>query len=219
MARLIGHPGSTVLAQYAAAVVYYHLGDRGAASLNAKAASNLGRAHGVMGWPAHASIILARLLVDEGRIDEAIHIAEENLPASMCAGWPWGASISFGLVADIYARAGQPAKGLHMLKSLEPKHYEGLYGPEIYRLHGNLLLDGSLQATDEAEMHLRKATTLARERQMKSLELRAAISLAYFLAPRDRRRARAVLSVVDDFSKGSEAADLRTATALRVWLR
>ena len=30
--------------------------------------------------------------------------------------------------------------------------------------------------------------------------------------------ARAVLSVIDDFSEGSEVADLRTARALRDWL-
>lgn len=218
LARRVRHPGTIVLAHQLAAVVYYHLGDRGAANLHAKAASRLGRAHGVMGWPEHASIILARLLVEEGRIDEAIHIAEESLPASLRAGWPWSASISFGLVADIYGRTGQPAKGLDMLRSLEPKHFEGLYGPELHRLYGNLLLAGSPQATDEAETRLRKAAALARERQMKSLELRAAMSLAYLLAPRDRRAARAALSVVDDFREGSEVADLRTARALRGWL-
>ncbi|MDM0108048.1 AAA family ATPase [Variovorax sp. J22R24] len=218
LARRVRHPGTTVLAHQLAAVVYYHLGDHGAANLHAKAASSLGRAHGVMGGPEHASIILARLLVEEGRTEEAIHIAEKSLPASLRAGWPWSASISFGLVAEIYARTGHPAKGLDMLRSLEPKQYDGLYGPELHRLYGHLLLAASPHATDEAETRLREAVALARERQMKSLELRAAMSLAYFLAPRDRRAARAALSVVDDFGQGVEVADLRTARALRRWL-
>ena len=218
LARLVHHSFTTVLAHHFAAVIYYHCGERGAAILHAKAASSLGHAHGVMGWPEHASIILARLLVDEGRTDEAVRLAEDSLPAALRAGWPWSAGISFGLVADLYGQAGQPAKGLDMLRSLEPKHYAGLYGPELHRLHARLLLAGTPQASDEAEMRLRAAVTLARERRMKSLELRAAMSLAYFLAPRDRRAARAALSVVDDFREGSEVADIRTARTLRDWL-
>jgi hypothetical protein len=108
---------------------------------------------------------------------------------------PASASISFGLT-DIY-QTGQPAKGLAMLRSLEPKHYCGLYGPELHRLYAGPLLADSPQATDEAEARLREAVALARERQMKALELRAAMSLARLLAPYDRRAARAALSVVD----------------------
>jgi class 3 adenylate cyclase/tetratricopeptide (TPR) repeat protein len=218
LARQVRHSGTTVLAHQLAAVVYYHRGERGAATLHAKAASSLGRAYGVMGWPEHASIILARLLVEEGSTDEAIRLAEANLPGALRAGWPWSASISFGLVADIYGQTDQPAKGLDMLRSLEPKQYEGLYGPELHRLYARLLLAVAPLATDEAEARLRAAVALARERQMKSLELRVAMSLAYLLAPRDRRAARAALSVVGYFSEGSEVADLRTARALRHWL-
>jgi hypothetical protein len=91
------------------------------------------------------------------------------------AGWPWNVTISFGLVAGIYGRTGQ------LLQSLEPKHYGGLYGPELHRLHGNLLLAGSPPATDEAEMHLRKATALARKSQMEVARVRTARALRDWL--------------------------------------
>jgi predicted ATPase len=105
-----------------------------------------------------------------------------------------------------------------MFRSLEPKHYGGLYGAELHRLHAELLLAVTPGARDEAETHLTEALALARERQLKTLELRAAVSLAQFVATRDRRAARAVLSVADAFEEGLEVTDLRTARTLREWL-
>ena len=105
-----------------------------------------------------------------------------------------------------------------MLRSLEPKQYQGLIGPELHRLHADLLLKVTPEAIDEAETGFRRAIALAHERQLKSLELRAAISLARLLGPRNRREARAALMLVDDFGQETGVADVRTAMILRNWL-
>ena len=87
--------------------------------------------------------------------------------------------------------------------------------PEFHRLYGESLLLCSPSATAEAESRLRTAIALAQERQMKALELRAALSLAHLFAPRDRAAARDALAVVDWFTEGADVADLRSARALR----
>lgn len=218
-ARQTGSSSMAALANYVAAVVHYHRGERGGAMLHARVASSLGRVYGVMNWPEHAAIVVARLLAEEGRLDEAARLAEDSLPRALCAGWPWMASLSFGLVADIQGRRGEPAKGLDMLRSLGPERYDGLYGAELHRLYAGLLLAATPDAVSEAEARLRQAVELSRARGLKALELRASMSLAQLITPRDRRAARALLSLVDEFSEGSEVVDLRTARALRDWLR
>jgi class 3 adenylate cyclase len=212
------HPFTTVLAYQFAAVVHYHCGDRGAAKLNAKTASSLGRLHGITAWPAHVSMIVARLLADEGRIEEALRLVEQNLPAALQAGWPWSSSISFGIAADVYGMAGQHRTGLDMLQSLRATDYAGFYGPELHRLFAKLLLMSAPERAEEAQARLYAAVELARDKQLKALQLRAAIDLAYCLGSRNRAAARDALSVIDDFGDRSEAADLNTARALRKWL-
>ncbi len=102
-----------------------------------------------------------------------------------------------------------------MLTAVEPVHLLGVFGPELHRVYADVLLTCSPNATAEAESRLRIAIALAQERQMKALELRAALSLARLLAPRDRRAAHDALAVVDWFTEGADVADLRNARALR----
>jgi adenylate cyclase len=219
LARQSGSSATTALANHVAAVVHFHRGERGAAMLHARVAFNIEQAYGVMNWPEHASIVLARVLAEDGHADEALRLVEAGLPRALCAGWSWAACISFGLAADVYRCVGQPGKGLDMLRTLDPERYHGLYGPELHRLHAGLLMAAIPGTTDEAESHLREAKALAHERRMKALELRAGVSLARLLAPRDRHAAREALSVVNEFPEGLDVIDLRTARRLREWLR
>jgi hypothetical protein len=91
----------------------------------------------------------------------------------------------------------------------------GLLGVEPHRPYAETLLACSPTATAEAESRLRTGLALAQQRQMKALELRAALLLARPLAPCDRGFARGALAVVDWFTEGADVADLRNARALR----
>jgi hypothetical protein len=203
------HPFSTVLAHHVAAVVYFHCGDHGSAMFHARTASSLGRFHGVTGVPQHAALIAARLLAGRGEVAEALELVDANLPEALSAGWPWTSSISVGLSAEIYGLAGQPARGIGMLRSLDPHRYAGMYGPELHRLCAKLLLMDPESDTGEAEGHFESALEHAREKQLKALRLRAAIDFATHLAKRSRSAARAALSVIDEFDEMADAEDLR----------
>jgi ATP/maltotriose-dependent transcriptional regulator MalT len=88
--------------------------------------------------------------------------------------------------------------------------------PEIRRLEGELLLQEAGSSADGAEAHFRAAIDIARTRAEKSLELRAATSLARLLAARGRRdEARQQLAdVYAWFAEGFDTRDLRLAKAL-----
>jgi predicted ATPase len=86
--------------------------------------------------------------------------------------------------------------------------------PEIHRIRGKLLLASSDK--DTAEAAFREALSVARAQQAKSLELRAAMSLARLWRDQGRRaEAQDLLTPVYSwFSEGFDTLDLKEAKAL-----
>ena len=85
---------------------------------------------------------------------------------------------------------------------------------ELQRLEGEILLQR--RNARKAESCFRRALEVAREHQTKSIELRAATSLASLLRDQDRGdQARALLQPVYDwFTEGFDTADLKDARRL-----
>ncbi|MGH7288624.1 MAG: hypothetical protein ACREI8_11465 [Myxococcota bacterium] len=113
---------------------------------------------------------------------------------------------------------GQTADGLGAVdQALDhaEKHGERFWESEIHRLKGELLLlDGADASTVEARFH--RALEISRAQQAKSLELRAAMSLARLWRDQGRRsEARDLLAPVYAwFTEGFDTKDLRDAMAL-----
>jgi predicted negative regulator of RcsB-dependent stress response len=202
-------------ALYSASWVHYHRGDSEAATETAEAAVALGRAQGFSVWPEYAVMLLARLKVDQGRVDEGVAQAEEALPRITALGWTWGAVFSSALLAGAYGKAGQPQKGLDILGTLATRNFEGFYEPELLRLRGELLLARTPEAHATAESCFRRAIELAQTRQEKSLELRAVMSRYRLSRVHGRRdEARELLArTLAWFVEGFDTADLREARA------
>jgi predicted ATPase len=87
---------------------------------------------------------------------------------------------------------------------------------EICRLQGTLLLRQSIAPPAEVETWLRRALDVARRQQARSLELRAATSLARLWHHQGKHaEARDLLAPVYDwFTEGFDAPDLKEAKAL-----
>jgi adenylate cyclase len=93
---------------------------------------------------------------------------------------------------------------------------ERCYEPELYRLKGALLLQQSADNHTEAHVCFQHALDVARAQQAKSLELRAATSLAR-LWQQQGKRAEAyqlLAEVYGWFTEGFDTADLQEAKAL-----
>jgi predicted ATPase len=117
------------------------------------------------------------------------------------------------LLAEQYADAGYAEEGRQVLASITEEDRGAFYAPEVYRIEGELLLRRSEPATDEAERRFHTAIDLARRRAERSLELRAATSLARLWQQQGKRdNARRLLAdVYGWFSEGFGTADLRAA--------
>ncbi len=87
---------------------------------------------------------------------------------------------------------------------------------ELHRLKGELLLQLSTDNTAEAEASFRQALDVAHRQQAKSLELRAATSLARLWQSQGKRQEAYDLlaPVYEWFTEGFDTADLQEAKAL-----
>ena len=93
---------------------------------------------------------------------------------------------------------------------------ERFYEPELHRLKGELLLQQSSNHQAEAETCFHHALDVAHNQQEKSLELRAATSLARLWQSQGKHNeARQLLGEVYAwFTEGFDTADLQDAKAL-----
>jgi predicted ATPase len=123
------------------------------------------------------------------------------------------------LLADIAAHLGHTTDGLQALTeahTLVEQHDERWWEAEVYRLRGVLLLRQPETPPAEAEAWLRRALDVTHRQEAKSLELRAAMSLAHLWQQQGKRdEARELLAPVYDwFTEGFDTADLQEARAL-----
>jgi predicted ATPase len=125
----------------------------------------------------------------------------------------------YTLLADVCNHLDHTEDGLQALAeahTLMEQHEERWWEAELYRLRGVLLLrqPGTPQA--EAEAWLRQALDVAHLQEAKSLELRAAMSLARLWQQQGRRaEARDLLAPIYGwFTEGFDTTDLQEAKAL-----
>jgi predicted ATPase len=90
------------------------------------------------------------------------------------------------------------------------------YEAELYRLKGELLLQQSSDNAAEAESCFHQALKVSRHQEAKSLELRAATSLARLWQAQDKRQEAYDLlaPLYNWFTEGFDTADLQEAKAL-----
>ena len=124
-----------------------------------------------------------------------------------------------GLLAEAYGDGGHPEEGLQALAealAIIDSSGERLYAAELYRLKGELLLQQLTAHQEGAEACFRQALDIARRQQAKSLELRAAMSLARLWQRQGKRAAAYELlaPIYGWFTEGFDTADFQEAKAL-----
>jgi len=96
------------------------------------------------------------------------------------------------------------------------QHEERYWEAEVCRLRGVLLLHQPRTAPAEVAAWLQRALDVARRQQAKSLELRAAMSLARLWQPQGKREeaCKLLAPIYGWFTEGFDTADLQEAKAL-----
>ena len=114
------------------------------------------------------------------------------------------------MLADAYGAVGRPDDGLgaidEALREMDETG-ERAWESELHRIRGDLV---ALTDPDQAEQCLRLALAVAARQQARSLELRAAMSLADLLEGSDRRDEAVALvgTILEGFTEGHSTADL-----------
>jgi len=210
LAKELTHPMTSVIALWFAAWVQLQRGALEAAAAPAEESLEISRAYGIPRWGDAAILMQSRLRADERLL------AELEQAIRGMSGTAWRRATNLCLLAQMHAELGQPERGRQIIASISPAHRNGFFCADILRTEGEIILRCDKSATREAEACFQRALETARVRSEKSLELRAATSLARLWQQQGRWEEgyRLLDPVYRWFTEGFETADLRTAQAL-----
>ena len=122
-------------------------------------------------------------------------------------------------LAELYGQAGHAEEGLTVLAEAQTQvrtTEEHWHDAELYRLTGELTLQQLPDGVGEAEACFHQALDVSRQQEAKSLELRAATSLARLWQSQGKlQEAYDLLAPVYKwFTEGFDTADLKDAKSL-----
>lgn len=194
--------------------------DWSVARSRAEETMTLSKEHGFPQTYWLSSSIHARTMVQEGRLDVGVSQLKQSVTSRKAIGVAVARLLELALLAESYGAAHQNDEEMQALnEALEfaDRTGEGFYLPEIHRLKGELLLrQDDPKPNEEATNCFQRALSVARHQQTKSLELRAATSLARLWRNQGMiAEARDLLSPAYNwFTEGFETLDLQDAKAL-----
>jgi predicted ATPase len=219
LAHELSHPFSLAFARCWAARVAQFCRDVPAVHEQAEAAVALSTEQGFPQWAAWGTSLRGWALAMQGQGAEGLAQIRQGIAAWRATGAALQVPYLWTLLAEVYDHLGYTADGLQALAeahTLVEQHEERWWEAEVCRLRGALLLrqPGTPQA--EAEAWLQRALDVAHRQEAKSLELRAAMSLARLWQGQGKHaEARQLLvSIYDWFTEGFDTADLREAKGL-----
>lgn len=159
------------------------------------------------------------VLAQQGRHDEGLAQMRRGITAYRATGTELFTTCMLALLSEVYRQVGQIEEGLRVLVEaldLADKKGERLWEAELYRLQAEFLLQQATPDVAQAEAVLHQALVVARNQQVKSLELRTTISLCCLWQQQGKhRQAQNILGQLYDwFTEGHNTADLKEAKAL-----
>lgn len=220
LADELKHPPSQNYANHATALV--HLFRREYAALQTAAETQIrhAEAQNFLHWLFMAEIFLGVALAAQGQAQHGVSLIRSSLDKLLAMGMKASIAFFFSLLVEACLQAediNAAAEALQqMTDSLHPGE-EPFFAAEVCRLRGEVGLNGqAATAAAEAEASFQQALVIARREEVKSLELRAAISLCRLWQQQNKTaEAYALLSeVYGRFTEGFETGDLIQARML-----
>ena len=219
LAHELSHPFSLAWVRYRAAMVSQLRRDVPAVHEHAEACAALATEQGFPYVAALGTSLRGWALALQGQGVEGMAEARQGTAAFRATGAALTVPYFYTVLADVAAHLGYTDDGLQTLAeahTLVEQHEERWWEAEIHRLRGVLLLrqPGTPQA--EGEAWLQRALDVARRQEAKSLELRAAMSLARLWQQQGKgAEAYELLAPIYGwFTEGFDTADLQDAKAL-----
>jgi predicted ATPase len=221
LAQQSAHSFSLGLALCSAAMFHQFRREVRCTQERAEAAISLATEQGFPVLRARGTVLRGWALAQQGEAQAGIEQITQGLSVFQATRGEATRPGFLSLIAEAYGMMGQPEAGLTVLTealtlALAETTGERWYTPELYRLKGALLLQQNSDNHTEAETCLHQAISIARSQQAKSLELRAATSLARLWHQQGKRQEAHYLlaPVYHWFTEGFDTADLQEAKAL-----
>ncbi len=222
LAQELSRPYSVVLTQCLAAVCHLYRREASVVYEQAESLIVLAMEAGFPNLVALGTLLKGWALVELGQGEAGVTQLRQGLEAHRSAGTEVLRSAFLSWLAGAYWKAGDVPQGLTTLaEALEVVERQGerMAEAELYRLKGKLIWhtdSGMRMAACTPEESFQKALHVARAQQAKSLELRAATSLARLWQSQDKRQdAYDLLAPVYGwFTEGFDTADLIEAKHL-----
>jgi predicted ATPase len=219
LAHELAHPFSLAFARCWAAMVLQFCRAVPAMHEQAEAAVTLSTEQGFLFYVAVGRSFHGWALAMQGQGVEGMAQIRQGIAAVRATQTALFVPYFSALLADVCEHLGHAEDGLQALAeahTLVEQHEERWWEAEISRLRGVLLLRQTGTPQEEAETCFQHALDVARRQEAKSLELRAATSLARLWQQQGKRqKAHDLLAPAYGwFTEGFETADLKDAKAL-----
>jgi DNA-binding winged helix-turn-helix (wHTH) protein/predicted ATPase len=236
-AQELAHPSNLALVlDVAAAGVNILLRDVQAVYTYTEMLMKLAHEQGFPYWLARAAIRQGWVSAERGQVEAGITKLRQGMDTVRAAGAELGTSPILAQLAEAYGKIGQEGEGLLLLaEALAQVEHTGerWHEAELYRLKGQLTLQSQVQSLKSkvsspqhrasstqgeagAEACFLKAIEVAREQQAKSLELRAAMSLARLWQQQGKQHEayKMLAEIYGWFTEGFDTKDLQEAKTL-----
>ena len=212
-------PYSVYYALHTAGVVHWLRREVQAAHARFEAALALATEHGFVEWVPFAMNERGWTLAAQGHYEAGIAQMRQGIAAQQATQTRVALPRLLARLAEAYGNSGQVEAGLGVLAealAIVDTTGERRNEAELYRLQGELLLRQAVPDAPQAEACFQQALAAARRQEVRSWELRAAMSLSRLWQQQGKRdAARELLTPIYGwFTEGFDTADLQEARAL-----
>lgn len=220
LAQDLAHPYTVAFAHYMTSVVHLLRGDAARALENAQNSFEMSQEQRFSLYAILSRISRGRAIGELGRIEEARSDIALGIDEARRNGVGFMLPMMNSWLAEIDAKVGENERALSLIEGLLAGVGDvtgRAWESELHRQKAQILLSLDPSKVGDAESHLRKSIEVARGQSAKSLELRAATSLAELLRRQGRiDEARTLLEPICDwFDEGTDTADLKRARDCR----
>ena len=218
-ARGVGQAASLMFALHHSSLTQIQIGHYAAANADADELAVLAEEKDASLWRASGILWRGCLLTMTGKASDAISAITTGLAALRSTGSTMWMPLLLTYLAKAYAELGQCGdawrcigEAMTTVETTKEKWCES----EVDRVAGEILLRSPQPDRAKAEGYFERALTVARTQQARSLELRAAMSMARLWRDQGKpQQARELLAPVYDwFTEGLDTLDLKEAKTL-----
>jgi class 3 adenylate cyclase/predicted ATPase len=223
LAKDLSQPYTIAFAHYMTSVVYLLRGDPDRALASAEQSLEMSKEQRFSLYVVLSMISRGRALGELGRLGEAKTEIKRGIDEARRSGVGFMLPMMESWLADIHAQSGDNEAALSIVEQTLSELNDATgraWEAELYRQRAQLLLALDRTRVGEAEAYLKDAIVIARRQNAKSLELRAASTLATLWRTQERfDEARDLIEPIYRwFNEGADTADLRRARDVRVAL-